>query len=99
MYLGRIVEIGEANEIYDNPKHPYTKILMSAIPLPDPDKKLNVSKIKGEIPSPLNPPSGCTFRTRCPMAQQICAEKVPELVELKPGYACACHFVKPEKAE
>ena len=99
MYLGRIVEIGEANEIYDNPKHPYTKILMSAIPLPDPDKKLNVSKIKGEIPSPLNPPSGCTFRTRCPLAQQICAEKVPELVELKPGYACACHFVKPEKAE
>lgn len=94
MYLGRLVEIGEANELYNNPRHPYTKVLMSAIPLPDPDKKLSDVKIKGEIPSPLNPPSGCTFRTRCPIAQEICAKEAPKLVELKEGYACACHFVK-----
>lgn len=96
MYLGKLVEIGESNELYENPRHPYTKILMSAIPIPDPDHKVYETNIKGEIPSPLNPPSGCTFRTRCPIAKGICAEKVPELKEIKPGYFCACHFVENE---
>lgn len=96
MYLGKLVEIGESNELYENPRHPYTKILMSAIPVPDPDHKVYETNIKGEIPSPLNPPSGCTFRTRCPVAKGICAEKVPELREIKPGYFCACHFVENE---
>lgn len=94
MYLGRLVEIGESNELYSNPRHPYTKALMSAIPIPDPDYHVDNIELQGEIPSPLNPPSGCTFRTRCPMAQEICAKEAPKLVEIKEGYSCACHFVK-----
>lgn len=93
MYLGRIVEIGKTDELYNNPKHPYTKMLMSAIPIPDPEHNIDRIEIKGEIPSPMNPPSGCTFRTRCPLAQKICEEKVPELVYTSEEYACACHLV------
>lgn len=97
MYLGRIVEIGRTESILEVPKHPYTRALLSAIPDPDPnaDKKSRIV-LKGDIPSPIDPPSGCRFRTRCPLAQKICAELVPELepYTLQDRYAhrVACHF-------
>nr|WP_307776527.1 oligopeptide/dipeptide ABC transporter ATP-binding protein [uncultured Cetobacterium sp.] len=94
MYLGKIVEIGSAQELYTNPKHPYTKALMSAVPVPDPDYKSQQIELKGEIPSPLNPPSGCAFRTRCPLSAEICAKETPSLIEIDKDYSCACHFVK-----
>lgn len=94
MYLGKIVEIGSSTELYTNPKHPYTKALMSAIPVPDPEFKSNKIELKGEIPSPLNPPSGCAFRTRCEMSKEICSKEIPPLINIKEDYACACHFVK-----
>lgn len=94
MYLGKIVEIGSSEELYTNPKHPYTKALMSAIPVPDPEYISNTVELKGEIPSPLNPPSGCAFRTRCSLSKDICAKETPKLINLKDDYACACHFIK-----
>jgi len=94
MYLGNIVESGNCNEIYHNPQHPYTKALLSAVPIPDPDVAKSRQRIhlEGEIPSPLNPPSGCPFRTRCPYAQKICAEVKPELREIN-NRKIACHVV------
>lgn len=94
MYLGKIVEIGNAKELYSNPQHPYTKALMSAIPVPDPEFKSTKIELKGEVPSPLNPPSGCAFRTRCDMSQEICEKEVPKLINIRENYACACHFIK-----
>ena len=99
MYLGHIVEFADSDELFENPLHPYTNSLLSAIPVPDPDVARNNKRIimQGDIPSPLNAPSGCPFRTRCPKATALCAEARPKLIEVKPGHQVACHLVKAEK--
>ena len=92
MYLGKIVELADCDELYDNPMHPYTRALLAAVPVPDPEveSKREHTVMKGEIPSPMNPPSGCTFHPRCPLAVSGCTVEVPELRELKPGHWVAC---------
>jgi oligopeptide transport system ATP-binding protein len=95
MYLGKIVEVADSKEIYENPLHPYTKALLSSIPIPDPDLEAQRQPIllKGEIPSPVNPPTGCRFHTRCPIAQfPICSEEDPPLEDKGGGHLAACHF-------
>lgn len=96
MYLGRLVEIGKADEIYNNPLHPYSKCLLSSVPIPDP-KTARLNKriiLSGDIPSPLDAPSGCPFRTRCPYATTICTERMPRLIEESTGHFVACHRTK-----
>lgn len=97
MYLGKIVEIGEKEEIFDRPKHPYTKALLSAIPVPDPTYEKTHIPLKGDVPSPIDPPKGCRFHTRCPFAQDKCRQEEPVLQvhpSMEEGHRAACHFVE-----
>lgn len=97
MYLGSIVEIAEKNELFSNPLHPYTQALLSAIPIPDVDAERKQIYLEGEVPSPLNPPSGCRFHTRCQYASQKCRELRPELNDIGNGHCIACHCAGKEK--
>jgi oligopeptide transport system ATP-binding protein len=92
MYLGKLVELGGSEDIFWEPIHPYTKALFGAIPLPEVDKRRELVVLEGSVPSPVNPPSGCRFHTRCPIAQDICTVNQPEMRQLKPGRFAACHF-------
>jgi oligopeptide/dipeptide ABC transporter ATP-binding protein len=94
MYLGKLVEIGPAQSLYTEPLHPYTVALLASIPSPEPTatRRPVADTIRGELPSPLDPPSGCRFRTRCPRAQDVCAEVEPPLRKLADGHFAACHF-------
>ena len=99
MYLGCLVELAESYELCNKPIHPYSQTLLSAVPLPDPEKNKKRQRIllEGDIPSPLNPPSGCRFHTRCPYAMPICSEKEPEFKEYSPGHFAACHKLEMER--
>jgi oligopeptide/dipeptide ABC transporter ATP-binding protein len=92
MYLGKVCEFGDADLVYDAPAHPYTRALLDSVPLTDPDRGFAGPALEGDLPSPLAPPSGCRFRTRCPLAEQRCADEEPEIREVRPGQHVACHF-------
>jgi oligopeptide/dipeptide ABC transporter ATP-binding protein len=97
MYLGKIVEIAETDELFENPLHPYTVALMSAIPVPDPKQKRHRIILPGEVPSPISPPSGCRFHPRCPRRIDICSNEEPPLIEVQPGHWLACYNPWPPK--
>jgi oligopeptide transport system ATP-binding protein len=94
LYLGNVAEVSPANDLYENPRHPYTQALISAVPIPDPEieKNKDIILLEGDLPSPLNPPSGCVFRTRCPKAQELCAKEKPALESNDSNHFVACHF-------
>lgn len=94
MYLGTLMEYAKADEIFNRPLNPYTIALLSAVPIPDPETKVNRLVLPGDVPSPINPPSGCRFNPRCPYAQQLCRDKVPDYREIEPGHFVACHFAE-----
>ena len=94
MYLGTIVETAPKKELYANPRHPYTRALLSAVPIPDPEVKKERITLKGDLPSPSNPPSGCLFHTRCPHCTEKCKTQVPTPVEIAPGHIVKCHYPK-----
>jgi oligopeptide transport system ATP-binding protein len=95
MYLGKIVELADCDELYGNPLHPYTQALLAAVPIPDPEIERNRAHqiVKGEVPSPINPPSGCVFHPRCPLAVAECSRAVPEFRQLRPGHWVACSVI------
>lgn len=95
MYLGKVVELTSRDDLYNNAQHPYTKALLSAVPIPDPsvEEKRRRIILEGDVPSPVNPPMGCNFNTRCPVAEKRCFEEDPETIEVAPGHWCACHLV------
>lgn len=95
MYLGRIVESGNTEDIYENPLHPYTRALLSAIPKQDPSEKKNRIHLEGDVPNPANPPCGCAFHERCPECMEICRQKLPETKEWEPGHYVTCHRYQP----
>lgn len=99
MYLGNMVELSDSDELYDHPLHPYTEALLSAVPIPDPDLAKTRERIilEGDVPSPINPPSGCRFRTRCPKAMEICSQVQPTWTEARPNHWVACHLYEGEK--
>jgi oligopeptide transport system ATP-binding protein len=92
MYLGKVVELADKKELYDSPQHPYTQALLSAIPIPDPELKREKILLKGDVPSPINPPRGCRFHTRCRECKDICREEVPEFKDIGNGHYVACHM-------
>lgn len=94
LYLGKVMEVADSADLYARPRHPYTQALISAVPIPDPkiERNKDIILIEGDLPSPINPPSGCVFRTRCPRAQALCAEQVPELENPSGTHRVACHF-------
>ncbi len=92
MYLGRIMEIASSDTLYDNPNHPYTEALLSAVPVPEPGRRRDRTVLHGDVPSAINPPSGCVFRSRCPRAEAVCAREVPELKPVGPDHFSACHL-------
>lgn len=94
MYVGKIVELTGTDELYAAPAHPYTRALLSAIPLPDPTRKKTAIPLEGDIANPIDPPSGCYFHPRCPYCQQVCTQEEPVLREICPGHFCACHFAE-----
>jgi oligopeptide/dipeptide ABC transporter ATP-binding protein len=93
MYVGKIVELAPTRELFNDPRHPYTKALISAVPVPDPKKKMRRAILKGDIPSPITPPKGCRFHPRCTYAREICRDTIPELTEIRPGHTVSCHLV------
>ena len=100
MYLGNLVEYADTQKVFDKPLHPYTKALFSAIPVPDPDYKMNRVILEGSIPSPANPPAGCKFHTRCAHCMEVCEHIIPDFREVEPNHFCACHLYNtPERAK
>jgi peptide/nickel transport system ATP-binding protein len=92
MYLGRIVELGPLADVYRDTRHPYTEALLAAVPVPDPRFRRTTPMPRGEIPNPISPPTGCRFHPRCPIAEQVCSQQEPELVEVADGHYVACHL-------
>ena len=92
MYLGKIMELAPSSSLYNNPNHPYTEALLSAVPVPEPGHQQKRTVLSGDIPSAINPPSGCVFRSRCPRAEAICATETPELKQIGPDHFSACHL-------
>ena len=94
MYLGKVVEVADRQALYEDPLHPYTRALLSAVPIPDPalEARREHTVLRGEVPSPLRPPPGCVFHPRCPRAEAVCSAQVPQLREIKAGHRGACHF-------